>query len=409
MAAPAKSPASQRLWFLLLLSLSHGVVDVSNGSVVALLPTLRDHFSLSYTLIGNIILIAQLTSSFTQPFFGLLSDRSSQRWLLLVSPLVAGVGVALMGFAANYWLLLGAVVFSSLGVAAFHPEGAHAAHQLAGERRVMAMSIYGVGGNIGYAMAPIYIGLLLAVAGGIHGTAWAVVIPLALSVVLLRLLPKLTSAEANLSAHAAGRRAQLPAATDWRGLSLITIFTMLRSVIQFGIITYVPFYWIDVLGHNKSTGPYVLFMYLLAGVAGTLLGAPLADRIGTKRLVVVSFTALLGFQVLILFTRGWLLLVALFCAGFLVVATAIVTLVMSQDYAPRQLGLASGLNLGLAFGSGGLATVFLGMLADRHGIIAVLWAIAAITPLALLFAAILPPVRRQVLPAPVAAEAPPSA
>ena len=390
--------AKQRIWFLILLSASHGVVDLNNGGVVALLPVLRNHFSLNYTLVANIILIAQLTSSLTQPFFGYFSDRIKQRWFLMASPLLAGLGIAILGFMPSYWWMIAAVILSSLGVAAFHPEGAHSAHNLGGERRVGAMSIYTVGGNLGYALAPVYIGALIALAGGIHGTAWAVLIPLALSLLVLRLLPSLQKTERRHAAHLNRQRADLPP-TNWYGLTVVTIFTMLRSVIQLGIVTFIPFYWIDVLGHDSGSGPYVLFLYLMAGVAGTLLGAPLADRLGTKPLVVASWILLIGFQALILYTKGALLLAALAGAGFLVVATSTITLVMSQDYAPRQPGLASGLNLGFAFGSGGLGAVALGVVADHYGVPAVLWTLAALTPVALLFAAILPRTQGIVVPA----------
>lgn len=393
----AVSQAAQRIWFLLLLSTSHAVVDLCTGAVVALLPILRDQYALNYTLIGNIILVAQLTSSLTQPIFGVVSDRSQRRWLLILAPLVAGLGLAAMGLTPSYWLMLAAVVFSSLGTAAFHPEGAHAAHNLAGERRVGAMSIYSAGGNIGYALAPLYASALIALTGSISGITGAVLIPLALSLLVWRLLPSLKQMEARHAVHLSRPRAELPQ-TSWYGLAVLTLFTMLRSMIQTGIITFLPFYWIDVLGHARSSGPYVLFFYLMAGVAGTLLGAPLADRIGNKRLILISFASLIVFQALILYLKSWLLLVALAGAGFLVVATSTVTLVMSQDYAPRQLGLASGLNLGLAFGFGGLGATLLGMVADRYGVVAVLWCVAGLTPVALLIAALLPPKPAAALP-----------
>jgi FSR family fosmidomycin resistance protein-like MFS transporter len=163
-----------------------------------------------------------------------------------------------------------------------------------------------------------------------------------------------------------------------------------RSVINIGIVTYIPFYWIDVLGNPPATASYVQVMYMMAGVFGTLLGAPLADRLGTKRTLMLSFALLVPLQALLGFLSGWALLICLFFAGFVVVSTFTTTLVMTQQFMPRSPGLASGLNLGLAFGMGGVGTLLLGMVADRWGVITVLGAVAALVPIALLLAAVLP-------------------
>ncbi|WP_374713616.1 MFS transporter [Symbiobacterium terraclitae] len=387
---PATAANRPALALLLVLSLTHGVVDLTSGAIIALLPALREAYALSYGMVGLIPLFANLTSTFTQPVFGIISDRSEMRWLLPLSLALGGLGLAAVGFVTSYWLTLAAVVISALGSAAFHPEGAHVAHNLAGGRRALAMAIYNVGGNLGYALGPAFAAALIA-AFGLRGTAWAAVLPLVLAAWLLRLLPRWRAHEQEAAARRNGHAG--PAATNWPGTVLITLVVILRSVMHLGMATYLPFFWIDVLGNDPATAGLVQMTYLLAGVLGTLLGAPLADRFGTKPVLVASFALLLPLQAILSFLRGWPLLIVLFGAGFLVVSTFTTTLVMTQEYMPRSLGLASGLNLGLAFGMGGLGTSILGVVADHFGVTVVMRIIACLVIPALLLTLVLPPVR----------------
>lgn len=387
---PATAANRPALALLLVLSLTHGVVDLTSGAIIALLPALREAYALSYGMVGLIPLFANLTSTFTQPVFGIISDRSEMRWLLPLSLALGGLGLAAVGFVTSYWLTLAAVVISALGSAAFHPEGAHAAHNLAGGRRALAMAIYNVGGNLGYALGPAFAAALIA-AFGLRGTAWAAVLPLVLAAWLLRLLPRWRAHEQEAAARRNGHAGD--AATNWKGTVLITLVVILRSVMHLGMATYLPFFWIDVLQNPVATAGLVQMTYLLAGVLGTLLGAPLADRFGTKPVLVASFALLLPLQAILSFLRGWPLLIVLFGAGFLVVSTFTTTLVMTQEYMPRSLGLASGLNLGLAFGMGGLGTSILGVVADHFGVTVVMRIIACLVIPALLLTLVLPPVR----------------
>jgi len=385
------------LGFLLVLSLAHGIVDLGAGALVALLPTLREHFSLSYTMVGTVMLFSNLTSSVTQPFFGIASDRAKQRWLLPLSLAFSGVGLAAIGWMPTYGMLLVSVVFAAQGVAAFHPEGAHAAHNLAAGRKARAMGIYSVGGNIGYALGTVYAAFLLSLSGGaLQGMTWAFVIPLVLAAFIIQLLPAWQLTEtATMSAERAVAKADLPA-TNWLGTWLVTLLAILRSIVQLGILTYLPFYWIDILKNPASTASYVQLTYLVAGVGGTLVGAPLADRFGTRKILAGAFAILLPLQFLLSHLSGAWLLVCLFAGGFVMVSTFTVTLVMTQDYMPRNLGLASGLNLGLAFGMGGVGARVLGMIADRWGVLVVLNTITAMVPVLLLLAVVLPPVQKAV-------------
>src|SRR5947207_8277286 len=133
------------------LSAGHLAVDFANGALPALLPFLVDRFSLSYTLAGLIVLASTVSSSVIQPLFGHWSDRRGAIWVLPGGVAVAGVGIALAADAPTYALVVVCVVVSGIGVAAYHPEGSKFAAYTSGRRRASGMSLFSLGGNIGYA------------------------------------------------------------------------------------------------------------------------------------------------------------------------------------------------------------------------------------------------------------------
>jgi len=375
-------------WFLILLSLAHAMIDINAGALYAFFPTLREQFGLSYTMIGAISMVSSLTSAFAQPFFGWVSDRSTQRWLVPFSLALSGFSIFLIAFMPTFVWVLVAVFIGSVGSAAFHPEGAHSAHNLGGERKAWAMGIYSVGGNIGFAIGPMYGSALLLLGAGLHGAAWGVVLPLILAILVYRLLPRWQSLERETALATPVKTTD--SKTNWRGMTLLTLVVIFRSVIHVGIITYLPFYWIDVLGQPSATAPYVQLTYLISGVVGTMVGAKAADRYGTRRTLRASWLLLLPLQFMVPFLSGWLLLVVIFCCGFLLVSTFITTLLMTLEYMPGNLGLASGINLGLAFGMGGVGALLLGIPADRWGVVTTLWIVATMVPIALIISWTLP-------------------
>src|SRR4051812_19940124 len=130
-----------------LLSSGHLATDFSNGALPALLPFLKDRFSLSYTAVGAVILASQASSSLIQPLFGMWSDRRGAMWLLPAGVALGGVGIALAADAPAYWLVLLLVLVSGVGSAAFHPEGSKFAGFVSGRKRASGMAGFSIGGE----------------------------------------------------------------------------------------------------------------------------------------------------------------------------------------------------------------------------------------------------------------------
>jgi MFS transporter, FSR family, fosmidomycin resistance protein len=369
-----------------LLSAGHGATDFANGALPALLPFLVDRFDLSYTLAAVVILASAASSSLIQPVFGAWSDRHGAIWLLPGGVAVAGVGVGLASAAPSYWLVLVLVVVSGLGVAAYHPEGSKFAAYASGTRRASGMSLFSIGGNLGFALGPTATTPLVLALGLTGGLLLAVPVA-AMAVVLLVALPFLAGFTPEPHASAASTGEDRPGA-----LALLLGVICFRSVAWFGLVTFVPL-WEVSLGHSKAYGSHLLSLMLLAGGLGTLAAGPLADRIGRRPVLIASLAATAPLIVVYVVVGGAVGAIALALVGVCVIGTFGVTMVMSQEYLPRRIGMASGLSIGLSIGLGGVAAVGLGALADSVDLRAAMYAAAAAPVAGVVLAALLPSTR----------------
>ena len=380
------------------LSSGHLATDLAQGALPALLPFLVVKFDLSYTMAAGLVLAATVSSSVIQPAFGLWSDARGALWLLPAGVALAGVGMALAAVAPSYPLVLLAVLASGVGVAAYHPEGSKFASYVSGKRRASGMSLFSVGGNLGFAAGPLLAtGAVLAL--GLEGGLLIALPGLVVAAVLLAVRPYLSE----FAPGGEQAREQRPAGpAETKGMTLLLAIVGLRSVAHMGLFTFVPL-WEVANGNGEAYGTAVLGAFLFSGAVGTLLAGPLADRFGRRRVVVWSFVAATPLILVYVVVGGVVGAVALGLSGVAVIGTFGVTLVMSQEYMPGRVGMASGLSIGLAIGLGGVAALILGALADAVDLETALLATAAGPALALVLALLLPPSRRRVVTEPAAA------
>jgi len=335
----------------------HLVVDFASGSVPALIPFMTEKFQLGYALSAMLLLAATASSSLVQPLFGLWSDRRGALWLIPGGALLAAVGVGGAAVSPAYPLVLLLVFAGGLGVAAFHPEGAKFAAYASGRRRASGMAYFNSGGNAGYALGAFATGQLVVWLGLVGGLVAMVPVALA-SLGLARVVPHLSGLKPELDDTAYQRGDDRR-----RAMALLGVVIALRSVSWFTLLAFVPL-WIVSLGHSKADGNRLLFVMLLAGAAGTLLLGPVADRIGLRPTLVITQALVTPLILVFLYVGGVPGAVALMLVGVCVVGTFGVTMVLSQLYLPRHVGMASGLSVGLAMGIGGVAAVVVGAVAD---------------------------------------------
>jgi len=339
------------------LSGGHLAVDFASGSVPALIPFLTDRFQLGYALAAMLLLAATVSSSLVQPLFGLWSDRRGALWLIPGGAMLAAAGIGGAAVSPAYPLVLLLVLVGGLGVAAFHPEGAKFAAYASGRKRASGMSYFNIGGNSGYALGAFVTGQLVVWLGLVGGLLAMVPVALA-ALALARVVPHLSELKPETGA------AFFDGGDDRRGaMALLGAVIALRSVAWFTLLAFVPL-WVVSLGHSKADGNRLLFLMLLAGAVGTLLLGPVADRIGLRRTLVVTQALIAPLILVFVYVGGVPGILALMLVGVCVVGTFGVTMVLSQLYLPRHIGMASGLSVGLAMGIGGVAAVILGAVAD---------------------------------------------
>ena len=359
-----------------LLALGHFVVDLTQGALPAVLPLLQSRHGLSYAETGTIVLAASLTSSVIQPVFGYLADKTVRRWILPTSIVVAGAGMALTGVAASYASILLLVVAMGLGVAAWHPEGYRTATGVAGDRKATALSYFSLGGNVGIALGPLFVTFLVTT-WSIPGTLGLALPPLLVAAIMLPALASFGTVTTGASATTRARAGEnMP-----RAMALLIVVVMIRAWATLGFTTFVPLYYVNELQADpRIVGP-LLFVFLGAGALGTVVAGPLADRWGPRVFMKWVLLAAVPFGLLFLETRGALAFVMLGIFGGVLTASFSVSVVLAQAYLPRHAGMASGLIVGFAIGTGGLGVAGLGLVADRYGLPVAL-VISALAPLA---------------------------
>ncbi|MFJ8729815.1 MFS transporter [Streptomyces bauhiniae] len=340
-----------------LLAVGHACVDVYQGAVAALIPFFVAERHYGYAVASGIVLAASLLSSVAQPAFGALTDRWAMPWLLPVSTLLGGIGIALSGLSGSYGLTLAFVAVSGVGVAAYHPESARLA-RLASRGSHSAMSWFSLGGNVGFALAPVMVSLVIG-----HGSLrWTPLLVLpalvgaSLCVPVLRMLGRRQPGSAGTSAPTGG--------DDVASFVRLSLAVVCRSVVFTGLSTFISLYAQQRMGGSATAGTTALFLLFLGGAAGSVLGGALAGRYDRVRVCHWSYLLSVAAVAGVVYVPGpaMFLFVALTSAGLYVPFSLQVTL--GQDYLPSRIGTASGVTLGLTVSVGGLVSPLLGHLAD---------------------------------------------
>jgi FSR family fosmidomycin resistance protein-like MFS transporter len=342
---------------LTLLSVGHACVDIYQGAVASLVPFFVAERAYGYAVASGIVLAASLLSSVAQPVFGALTDRWAMPWLLPLSTLLGGVGIALSGLNGSYGTTLVFVALSGIGVAAYHPESARVA-RLASQGGHTGMAWFSLGGNVGFALAPLMVS--------------AVIGPWGLRATPLLVLPALAGTALCVPVlHMLGRRNATGADTrtttgddDVKSFVKLSLAVVFRSIVFVGLSTFIALYTQQRLGGSSAAGTAALFVLYLGGAIGSVLGGHLASRWDRVRVCrwsyLMSVVAVAG--VVFAPSPTLYLFVALTSAGLYVPFSLQVTL--GQDYLPSRVGTASGVTLGLTVSIGGLASPVLGAVAD---------------------------------------------
>lgn len=332
---------------------------VTTGMIPALVVLYKEAFQLNYTEATAIVLVSYLTSSVMQPLFGIWTDRKPKSWFISLGLFLSVSGLALTAIAPTYSWLLFFIALSGIGSGMFHPEASRAAHLAAGNRKGTAQAIFQVGGNAGQAFGPLMLPLFI-ISTGIDGLLWF--LPVALFTLLLT-VPLLRWLKVKVGEKGAKK---VFAGKNYPGYAtILLIIIVLRSWCQVGVVIFLPFYYNHL---SLETSELLNFIFVGSGALGTFIGGVLSDRIGMKRLLVLSMMIATPFALLLPYVNGVLAVFVLLIFGFTVLSSFSITVVYMQQLLPKNIAMASGLTIGFGVGAGGIGAVFMGGLSDLFSV-----------------------------------------
>ncbi len=390
-ATPARTGAA--VGVLAAISTSHLINDMMQSLILALYPILKGGFHLSFSQIGLITLTYQLTASLLQPLIGLYTDRRPVLYSLPIGMTFTLVGLLLLAYAQSYSMLLLAAGVIGTGSSIFHPESSRVARMASGGRHGFAQSVFQVGGNTGSALGPLAAAAVIAPFGQ-HSVAWFGGVAL-FGIVLLIGVSRWHAAHRIAHPHAARpvAIAPLPARTIAIAIGVLLLLMFSKFFYVAGLSSFYTFYLIDKFAVSVQASQYLLFVFLLASAAGTLIGGSLVDRLGQKPVIWASILGIAPFALALPYVNLFWTVTFTILIGLIIASAFSAILVYAQELIPGKVGMVSGLFFGLAFGMGGLGAALLGVLAD-HTSIDFVFHVIAFLPLLGVVTALLPKVKR---------------
>lgn len=354
---------------LFSISFAHLLNDLIQAIIPSVYPILKENYQLSFSQIGLITFAFQLSASLLQPFVGYYTDKYPQPFSQIYGMLFSLAGIVSLSFATNFYWILVSVVLIGIGSAIFHPESARISNMASGGKRGLAQSIFQVGGNLGTALAPLLVALIVVPNSQRYILWFIVAVIIALGIISKiaywyrdHLVFKKNKPTVFINYHNLSK-----SKVKWAILVLLLIIFS-KFFYTAGLSSYYTFYIMDKFNLSIKEAQFHMFIYLIAYALGTILGGPLGDKIGRKHVIWLSVFGATPFALLLPYVNLFWTDVLMITIGIIMSSAFPAILVYAQELVPKKLGMISGLFYGFAFGMGALGSALLGILADTTSI-----------------------------------------
>jgi FSR family fosmidomycin resistance protein-like MFS transporter len=387
-------PATAKATFSILLAVSfcHLLNDVMQSLLPAVYPMLKTNYGLAFWQIGLLTTAFQVTASLLQPVIGHYTDKRPVEYSTSAGMAATLAGLILLAFAHSYPMLLAGAMLVGLGSAVFHPESSRIARMASGGRHGMAQSLFQVGGNFGTALGPL-LAAFIVLPYGQSSIAWFAVAALLGIVILWRVSQWDTRARARPRASGETLSMPYPRGRTIQALVILALLVFSKYIYMSSLTSYYTFYTIHKFGVSVQQSQLLLFAFLGAVAAGTILGGPIGDRIGAKTVIWISILGVLPFTLALPYANLQWTIVLSVIIGLVLSSAFPAIIVFAQELVPGRVGMIAGLFFGFAFGVAGIAAAVLGVVADAKGIDFV-YDICSYLPLLGLLAIFLPSMER---------------
>jgi FSR family fosmidomycin resistance protein-like MFS transporter len=357
-----------------LLTAAHLINDAYTGFLAPLLPLLVGKFGLTMAAAGFLSSALAVSSSLAQPIYGYLADRLGRRYFVVLGPLLTSAFMSSIGLPRNYSLLVLVILMGGVGTAFFHPQGAALAGAAGGQRKGFGMSFFSAGGNAGYALGPLLIIPIVSLVG-LENT-YVAMIP---GIIISLLLYKYVAGAETTSGERVGVGFGWRSMGTFRPIVLLWLIVFLRATVVTAFGTFIPLL-LEGRGYSLMVGGTSIFVFLFCGALGGLLGGYFSDRVGRRKIIVMSLGLSTPFLLVFLYASGVWATLGLALAGMVLLSSIPVGIVMAQEFMPTRISTVSGIMVGFGWGLGGLAVSLVGMLADALDLTTAL-AFVALIPL----------------------------
>lgn len=369
-----------------LMMIAHLCDDLNQGALVAVIPFLVLHNGYSYAEVTALLLASNAASAIIQPLFGWLGDKKPRPWLMAAGIFLAGIGMAGVGVLPNYPLIMASAMLSGIGVAMFHPEGGRLGNLTAGEQKGKGMSIFAVGGKLGFTFGPLVATAAITL-WGLPGTL-IFIIPSTLCAAILLSQNKALLSYSNPDKQSSDESLYQD---NWVGFGFVMGAISCRSIMYYAFLSFIPLFLVYNLGQEEAFASSVISLFALVCAVGTIASGWAGQLLGAKKLIIVSY-ACVAIEVVIFAFNGSLI-VALILIAFLALTCDISypsAVAMGQSFVPHHLGMASGLSFGVMVCIGGLMTPVFGLIGDYFGLQVVMLCVTAIALLGIIITLFIP-------------------
>ncbi|MBE9466741.1 MAG: MFS transporter [Bacteroidetes bacterium] len=350
---------------VILVSFSHLLHDIYSAFLSPVLPILIKNLGISYSLTSLLSVIRTLPS-LANPFIGLLADKVSLRYFIIITPTITAIVMSLLGFASSYTVLAIMLFVTGISSSLFHVPAPVMVKKVSGDRAGMGMSFYMLGGELARTLGPLVVLAAISL-WGFKGTYRLIPFAIIASVILYFKLRKIT-----VYKEFQNKNKKIGGFDTVKKFSSVFLiiggYLIFISIIKSALTYYLPTY-LNLQGKSLWLGGIALSVYQLAGAGGTFLSGTISDKIGGKKTLLIASIVSPILMLLFTFSEGVVLpFILLILLGLFIFASGPVLLALITSIDVERPAFINGVYMTTSFIVNSITIMLIGVLADKYGL-----------------------------------------